>query len=433
MTTSPKPSFFRTAFPQSRAAFPRATLLCAALALAACGGGGGGGSTADTGGGDAGVNGLRLTLAAAPSLPAGALPVVSRPYSCGNVALGSARSGEIEVPAGHVCVLQGTYVDGNIKLNRGSVLDARDVTVIGNVQADGAASVLLAGRSSLTGSVQLKQGTRATIVATRIGGDLQFDANTGPLLAAGNQVGGNIQVVGNRGGVTLDDNRAIGNLQCKENAPAPRGSGNTAASIEDQCAGMPPSGASAPGEPANPPVAPVPPTGGATLPAAQFASGSNVVCRDVSLAAQTYANVEVPAGARCELFGTQLTGNLALAPGASVVARDVTAAGSLQGDGPGTVTVSGGRFDGSVQLERGQAATLSGTRIGGSVQLKVNAGLLWLQNLLVTGDLQLFDNRGGAVLNGNALNGNLQCKGNLPAPSGSGNRAASKEDQCQAL
>ena len=405
---------------------PFLALLCTTLALAACGGG----SSDD---GDAGVSDSRLMLAAAPALPSGAAPVPALTYSCGNVTLGSARSGEIEVPAGQVCVLQGTYVDGNIKLNRGSVLDARDVTVIGNVQAEGAASVLLAGASSLTGSVQIKQGSRATIFGARINGDLQFDANTAPLLAAGNQVGGNIQVVGNRGGATLIDNRAIGNLQCKENAPAPQGSGNAAASIEDQCRNMLPAGGSSTDEPANPPVAPVPPSSGTTLPAATFASGSNVVCRNLSLGAQTYANVEVPAGARCELSGTRLTGNLELGAGASVGARNVSAAGNLQGDGAGPVTVSGGRFDGSVQLERGQAATLSGTGIGGSVQIKVHAGLLWLQDLRVTGDIQLSDNRGGAALNGNAVDGNLKCKGNVPEPSGSGNRAASKEDQCSAL
>ena len=427
MTTTPKTS----PMPAARAQLPMTltplALLCATLALAGCGGG----SSDDDDG--ASLSASRLMLAAAPALPAGAEPVPALPYSCGNVALGSASSGEIEVPAGQVCVLQGTYVDGNIKLNRGSVLDARDVTVIGNVQADAAASVLLAGVSSLTGSVQIKQGGRATIVGARINGDLQFDANSAALLATGNQVGGNIQVFGNRGGVTLVDNRALGNLQCKENMPGPQGSGNSAASIEDQCRDLQPAGGGSTEEPANPPVAPVPPSGSSTLPAATFASGSNVVCRNLSLGERTYANVEVPAGARCELTGTRLTGNLELGSGASVHARNVNAAGNLQGDGPGTVTVSGGRFNGSVQLERGQTATLSGMGIGGSVQLKVNAGLLWLQDLRVTGDIQLFDNRGGATLNRNVVNGNLQCQGNVPAPSGSGNGAASKEDQCSAL
>jgi hypothetical protein len=49
------------------------------------------------------------------------------------------------------------------------------------------------------------------------------------------------------------------------------------------------------------------------------------------------------------------------------------------------------------------------------------------------GNIQLEDNTGGITLNSNVTNGNLQCKQNQPAPVGSGNRAALKEDQCQSL
>jgi DUF4097 and DUF4098 domain-containing protein YvlB len=165
----------------------------------------------------------------------GAAPVPALTYRCGNVNLGALSSGEIEVPAGQVCVLQGTRVNGNIKLNAGSVLDARDVTVSGNVQADGAAAVLLAGSSSVGGSVQLKQGGTVTLQGVRVTGDIQLDAHSGALLAEANTVAGSVQVMGNRGGVTLLDNRAGGNLQCKENAPAPSGSGNRASAKQDQC------------------------------------------------------------------------------------------------------------------------------------------------------------------------------------------------------
>ena len=49
----------------------------------------------------------------------------------------------------------------------------------------------------------------------------------------------------------------------------------------------------------------------------------------------------VPAGARCELIGTQLTGNLELAPGASVKGVQAWINGSLNGDTPGLYS----RFD----------------------------------------------------------------------------------------
>lgn len=358
-----------------------------------------------------------LRLAAAPTLPAANLPQPPPPgvYSCGNVALGALTSGEIDVPPGQVCVLQGTQVNGNIKLNRGSVLDARDISVIGNIQADDAASVLLAGASSLTGSVQVIRGGSATIIGVAITGDLQFDNNPGDILAQGNRVNGNVQVTNNRGALVIKNNRAGGNLQCTGNNPVPTGSGNTAAQIQDQCLNMQPAGT--PGGPVNPPVPPLPPDHVPTLPVTQFPIGDNVTCSNVSLDARTYANVTVPAGAQCELIGTILTGN-------------------LQAQGAGTVRVSGANITGNIQLDNGQQVTLSGTTVGGSVQLTQNGSLVWMQDLTalnVAGNIQLNDNLGGAALHNNRANGNLQCQGNQPPPTGSGNVAALKENQCAAL
>jgi hypothetical protein len=52
----------------------------------------------------------------------------------------------------------------------------------------------------------------------------------------------------------------------------------------------------------------------------------------------------------------------------------------------------------------------------------------------VTGDIQSFTNRGAQYFNSNRVNGNLQCKSNVPAPTGSGNIVGgNKEDQCRRL
>lgn len=392
---------------------PIAAILCT-LTLAACGGGGGDDTPTAGPAAPGAAEGQRVALAAAPLLPAAAPAADGAPQRCGNVAFGAARTGEIEVPPGEVCVLQGTRIEGNLKLGAGSVLDARDVGVSGNVQADRAAAVLIAGTSSVGGSVQLKQGGQATIVGVVITGDLQFDDHDAPLLAQGNRIGGNLQAKTNRAGLRIVDNRIVGNLQCQANQPAPVGSGNTAASIEDQCAGMAAGPAPDPLQPVNPPVPPVPPSERPTLPPAAAAPGDNVECRDQSLGAITVANVQVPAGARCELIGTVLTG-------------------SLQAQGAAALRLEGARLLGSLQWVDGGAVTASATRIEGSVQVERATGLLWLQDLQPTGDLQLFDNRGGATLVDNRIGGNLQCKGNQPAPAGSGNQAASKQDQCAGL
>jgi hypothetical protein len=48
--------------------------------------------------------------------------------------------------------------------------------------------------------------------------------------------------------------------------------------------------------------------------------------------------------------------------------------------------------------------------------------------------VQAFQNDGGVLVRGNVIDGNLQCKGNRPAPTGGNNKVeGSKEDQCSSL
>jgi len=50
------------------------------------------------------------------------------------------------------------------------------------------------------------------------------------------------------------------------------------------------------------------------------------------------------------------------------------------------------------------------------------------------GDVQYFGNRGTIKITRNRIDGNLQCKENVPAPSGGGNIVqGNKEDQCARL
>jgi hypothetical protein len=47
--------------------------------------------------------------------------------------------------------------------------------------------------------------------------------------------------------------------------------------------------------------------------------------------------------------------------------------------------------------------------------------------------MQIFQNTGGVKLLRNMVAENLQCKSNFPAPTGGGNIAGDKEDQCENL
>jgi len=153
--------------------------------------------------------------------------------------LGAVTVENLEVPQGASCTLDGTRVQGNIFVRNGASLTAQRVTVIGNIQAEGALLVEVLAGSTVGGSVQLKQGGSARVENVVVNGDIQFESNNGVLSAASNQAGGNIQVFQNVGGVTIASNFVIGNLQCKENSPAPGGGNNTVqGSKEDQCAGL---------------------------------------------------------------------------------------------------------------------------------------------------------------------------------------------------
>jgi hypothetical protein len=143
----------------------------------------------------------------------------------------------LRVPQNASCTLNGTLVAGTIKVENEASLSATQVTVSGNVQAEGAKVVNILAGSTISGSIQIKQAGAAQVDRVTVNGDIQFEANNGALSATHNQVGGSVQVFQNTGGVTIADNTIGGNLQCKENAPAPTGGNNSVhGNKEDQCA-----------------------------------------------------------------------------------------------------------------------------------------------------------------------------------------------------
>lgn len=106
----------------------------------------------------------------------------------------------VKVPQGARCTLQGTKVKGTIKVDNDARLEAIDVNVIGNVQAEGARNVIIRKTSKVDGSVQIVQGKKARVRNSKV----------------------------------ID-----GNLQCKGNHPAPNGGNNeVGGDKEDQCSSL---------------------------------------------------------------------------------------------------------------------------------------------------------------------------------------------------
>jgi hypothetical protein len=143
------------------------------------------------------------------------------------------------VPQGATCTLNGTRVEGTVKLERNATLTASGIRVKGNVQSEGFKSILLRQGSVVVGSVQLENGLRGgsgRVLNTRINGDMQFFSNEARMIARGNTIHANFQANQNSGGLVIENNRIAENLQCQSNNPPPTGGNNTAGDKEGQCA-----------------------------------------------------------------------------------------------------------------------------------------------------------------------------------------------------
>ncbi len=157
-------------------------------------------------------------------------------YICATT-VGAITVDNLRVPKNAQCILNGTQVEGNIKVESKGWLYAYTVHVDGNIQAENAARVNVYPGSFVGGSIQIVQSGASDIHGVEINIDLYFDDNDLFLNAAYNTIGGNLQAFQNTGGVSIISNTIYGNLQCKENQPAPTGGGNIVqGNMEDQCA-----------------------------------------------------------------------------------------------------------------------------------------------------------------------------------------------------
>lgn len=163
-------------------------------------------------------------------------------------------------------------------------------------------------------------------------------------------------------------------------------------------------------------------------------------------------DVRVPKGATCTFTDVTIDGNLIIANGASVTYGGGHIDGNVLVYPSASFEATGTSVNGNVQAERSSQVTLSDASVGGSVQTQSASGLavvggsvngniqpddggsVLVDGVNVNGDVQPFDNRGGVTITDNVIGGNLQCKGNDPAPAGGGNTVhGNAEDQCEDL
>jgi hypothetical protein len=131
-----------------------------------------------------------------------------------------------------------------------------------------------------------------------------------------------------------------------------------------------------------------------------------------SLGAIRADNLRVPQNSVCILNGTRVSGNILVETNATLHAYNVRVDNNIQADNAARVNV------------------YSGTSVGGSIQI-FDSGAADIRGVNLEGDLQAFNNNGEVAINTNTIDGNLQCKGNSPPPTGGGNIVqGSMEDQC---
>lgn len=194
---------------------------------------------------------------------------------------------------------------------------------------------------------------------------------------------------------------------------------------------------------------------------------------DGTLGAVTVEEVNVPQGATCVLAGTRVEGNVRVRRDATLQTSGAVVDGDIQAEDARRVeTRAGTRVVGNVQVKRRAVADLAATvvdgdvqveeagasliagnvdvggnlqmtkaegaaigdvRVDGDIQLVENRRALAVADSRVRGNVQVFKNTGGVRLDRNTVAQALQCKENAPPPTGGGNVAGEKEEQCRAL
>jgi hypothetical protein len=177
---------------------------------------------------------------------------------------------------------------------------------------------------------------------------------------------------------------------------------------------------------------------GATVLVALFTTAPDAiaeerVCRG-TIGAIALDNIRVPDGRRCVLNGTRANGSVVVGTGSTLVAYGVRINGNLQAEGSYSVELRQfSTVGGSVQIVQGGGARIDNASINGDLQFDSNDRFVQAVGNSIGGNLQAFQNTGGVRIAKNVIDGNLQCKANKPKPTGGGNQASSKEDQCARL
>jgi hypothetical protein len=89
-------------------------------------------------------------------------------------ALGHASTSDITVPAGSVCRVTASTVNGSVTIARDAYFEASGTTIFGNVRASSALTVFLHDGTSVTGSVVIDGAPQIFLYKTSVGGTVSI-------------------------------------------------------------------------------------------------------------------------------------------------------------------------------------------------------------------------------------------------------------------
>ena len=145
-------------------------------------------------------------------------------------------------------------------------------------------------------------------------------------------------------------------------------------------------------------------------------------------------DLRIPKDTRCVVSDVFVAGDLRLDDGASFVGSDITVRGDVDAKNADELTLVDATIFGDFEFRDGGSVILRESRVGGKVELKSNTGSIELHDNVVERDVELERNRGGPfLLVRNEIDGELECRANQPAPSGTGNEAERATGQCRGL
>ena len=166
------------------------------------------------------------------------------PIDC-NVTYNGTFNGNLTVSTGLTCIINGT-VTGNVTESGGGLYTS-NATIGGNLQIAGGGTFSITS-TAVDGNVQIQNipagSAQNQICGTNVKGNLQIH-NNGTAIAigdpsmscAGDTIGNDLQVNNNTAALQVFDDSAGGNLQCQNNTSI-AGGGDTAKSLQGQCAGF---------------------------------------------------------------------------------------------------------------------------------------------------------------------------------------------------